>query len=164
MQICWGRIIYSRQSTSSSSSFAPGLVVGWLQPLRLLLDLHLSRPHMTKEQRPAAGTTPRIRGEIFHELQRPGTSWYTYTVDGWNPVNQLRLVVCPIIFRFYKSQVVQDFSHQQYHSCAEKNTHQELQKSFFSLMLEFMFDFGLADVNIRIWSVSWMRDEIKAQI
>ncbi len=39
----------------------------------------------------------------------------TYTtVDGWNPANQLRLVVYPIIFRVSApSQVVQDFSHQQ---------------------------------------------------
>ncbi len=37
------------------------------------------------------------------------------TVDGWNPANQLRLVVYPIIYRVSApSQVVQDFSHQQY--------------------------------------------------
>ncbi len=37
-----------------------------------------------------------------------------HTVDGWNPANQLRLVVYPIIYRVSApSQVVQDFSHQQ---------------------------------------------------
>ena len=36
------------------------------------------------------------------------------TVDGWNPANQLRLVVYPIIYRVSApSQVVQVFSHQQ---------------------------------------------------
>ena len=37
------------------------------------------------------------------------------TVDGRNPANQLRLVVYPIIYKVLApSQVVQDFSHQQY--------------------------------------------------
>ena len=36
------------------------------------------------------------------------------TVDGRNPANQLRLVVeIPLFTRFYASQVVQDFFHQQ---------------------------------------------------
>ena len=39
---------------------------------------------------------------------------YVHTVDGWNPANQLRLVVYPSIYRVYTSQVVQDFFHQQY--------------------------------------------------
>ena len=36
------------------------------------------------------------------------------TVDGRNLATQLRLVVCPINYRVFTSQVVQDFSHQQY--------------------------------------------------
>ena len=38
---------------------------------------------------------------------------YITTVDGWNPANQLRLVVYPIIYRV---SAPQDFSHQQYHA------------------------------------------------
>ena len=36
-------------------------------------------------------------------------------VDGWNPANQLRLVVYPIIYEVYTSQAVQDFFHQPSH-------------------------------------------------
>ena len=36
-------------------------------------------------------------------------------VDGLNPANQLRLVVYPIIYEVYTSQVVQDFFHQPSH-------------------------------------------------
>ena len=36
------------------------------------------------------------------------------TVDGRNPANQLRLVVCPTIYKVLApSQIVQDFFHQQ---------------------------------------------------
>ena len=45
-------------------------------------------------------------------------SVYITTVDGWNPANQLRLVVYPIIYRVSAPSqvVVWDFSHQQYHA------------------------------------------------
>ena len=36
------------------------------------------------------------------------------TVDGRNPANQLRLVFFALVTRFYTSQVVHDFFHQQY--------------------------------------------------
>ena len=45
------------------------------------------------------------------------STWCILLFDGWNPANQLRLVVYPIIYRVLApSQVVQDFSHQQYKS------------------------------------------------
>ena len=44
-------------------------------------------------------------------LQGPLAKWDT--VDGWNPTDQLRLVVYLIIYKVLTSQVVQNFLHHQ---------------------------------------------------
>ena len=55
------------------------------------------------------------RGSCGFDFLETTTLNWLHTVDGWNPANQLRLVVFPIIYRVSAPSqvVVWDFSHQQ---------------------------------------------------
>ena len=89
------------------------------QFLRHFLPKTKLRKQLRRGRRPIAGTTLRATG-IAGEGEAASTTVgfqieedACHTVDGWNPANQLRLVVeIPLLRRFYTCWVVQDFFHQ----------------------------------------------------
>ena len=56
-----------------------------------------------------------VQVKSFHVLANKGHKKKT-TVDGSEILHQLRLVVSPIVYELFTSQVVQDFLHQPYRS------------------------------------------------
>ena len=117
----------SEISRSGNDKHERWLVTGWstnLQFMSTLLTKNLPSFHQmgadpTSTLPLSFCNSPSCVGKItFERHWLKGKSHMTTftTVDGWNPANQLRLVVFPIIYRdSAPSQVVQDFSHQQYH-------------------------------------------------
>ena len=76
--------------------------------------LHLRNARKFTEAVSPQNCQPGWRRASAHPTQ--GDSKMDDTVDGWNPANQLRLVVYPIIYKVLAPSqvVVWDFFHQQY--------------------------------------------------